>query len=482
MTIQKTVELTDIVYTKEEIDEEFSGLPETYTKNEIDEIIANLPEPVSSYITDAITKTVASETSVDPSAFDFASINDAFFWVATQKTSGVGRIDLMLDEGLHKVGGDGLFNEEYWAYFVFESVHLNINTYYPADAVLTYSDYDDGGNYPSMIFAKNSEISVSVICDPAPGGYPYPTESDFMYTENSQIQVTGGGVGAFSVAYYIDKQSVLEASYITFSGTELAVGVSGRSIAYLNGSTIENGSRGISVSGYGSAALISGASITGQTYYAMEASTGGQVIYGYLTLSENSQDANIPLNTLQPDMSFIKAFDQDLIIPSAGTASNGQISFSTDTSNTNTNYYDQEYFLFEIPLAETEVSFSYQMIVRFEDPVTPTDFYYEQASGIYVVPNGVILTSVDGTPSGVQKSYACAVDGLGSTTNAFETLAARSDMNMSNLVFRFARNAAGDAVEVYLWDSYQENLMISGIATPYSSTSGINPVKSTYVT
>lgn len=120
-------------------------------------------------ISTSVTKTVGAGK-------DFETLHLALRWAEKLIFLGNGKLTLEIDDGTHVLGGAGEFNENAWAYYAFINSRITFKSVsgIAANCIITLDAFDDNENWPSVITAYLSNITVmNITIDGSIGGYPY---------------------------------------------------------------------------------------------------------------------------------------------------------------------------------------------------------------------------------------------------------------------------------------------------------------------
>lgn len=262
------------------------------------------------------TYTVASSTSVDPSAFDFPDLHSALRFIEDKTVVVNGWFELQLDDGVHVLGGQGEFHDWNWCYYTLYNNGITIQSIskVKANCTITLDLFDDADNWPTIFGLIDSTIFLYwVTIDLALDGYPYPENAGFMYLS-----------GASNTYMY-------DAKY-TNMGT--AIGSSQYSAAYARNSIFDNCTTAIDM--YSGTSKASQCTFTNNTT-AISVSDGGSFILKEPAnvFTNNTADFSSPLNEIQYDGSYIADVNAPLRRKPLIKAESGLVSYTPDLNLTN---------------------------------------------------------------------------------------------------------------------------------------------------
>lgn len=228
-------------------------------------------------ITESTTKTVGEGK-------DFETLHLAFRWIENITQPG-GFVILSIDDGVHVLGGEGEFDEDWWTYYAFNEKHLYIESASgnKDNCIITLNSYDDDDNYPAIIQSQYCDIYFkNVTIDIAAAGYPYPINVDFGYFTMTTMQLIDVDFKNCA-GIYTQNQSYILGMRLTIDGCDKGIWNTNSTFDLRSGITIQNCNEGIYV--YRSGKCIADS--------------------GNITFTNNTADTNIPLNEIQYDGSYI---------------------------------------------------------------------------------------------------------------------------------------------------------------------------------
>ena len=300
-----------------------SGTINEYYQQQIDERTTAVEDRVvvleENIITTPVMKTVASATSADPSAFDFSTLHDALRWVEKKQIFNAGTIALGLDDGMHYLGrqGPGEIDAASGSYYNFSNTNIALlSMSMSGNCVLTMDPYDDGDAGPKIISAFNSILQfVGLVINEDAGGYLYPLQVAFVTCYKTTVSVSMAMINGFYEAFSLDAGSQLKASQLTIENIDGAIRARNRSSIAATGMTIDGASSLI----YGpilvdnSDIYISSGEIK-NSLYGVYTQQGGKAVLESVTLTNNTNDANIPLNEIQYNGAYVSTANAPLTL------------------------------------------------------------------------------------------------------------------------------------------------------------------------
>ncbi len=229
----------------------------------------------------AITSTVVVTVGVDK---DFTSLHEAIKSIEAHTFVGQGRVKLILDDGIHVLGGEGTFNEDSWSYYEFKFTNITIESASGnrTACTITLDAYNDGDMYPTIFTVYNSWIIFNdVTFNPGYNGYSHyfhVTIAD-CYTGSSFVIDNGFFVNFMNIAFWLNSSGRFNDSTFNSAGYAAIYNLGGK----------------VDVD------VCSFVSCTTALHCA-----GSSIINGTdMTFTNNTQNSNIPFNELQYDASFI---------------------------------------------------------------------------------------------------------------------------------------------------------------------------------
>ncbi len=233
---------------------------------------------------DATAKVISSSsTKTVGIGKDFETLHLALRWLETVTCVGRGYVYLVLDDGIHLIGGENELDEAEWAYYTFSFAKIGIKSASgnKDNCIISQDPYDDGDNWASLFSAYGSYVWFDkVTFDTSAGGYPYP---------NSTVLIWGylGTTIYSSRCVFKNMNTVLYSTsivteyYSTFSDCGTAI------------ETAKGKADGTNIS---------------QCAIGIKTDTGYQPSHIKLkdvVFDNNTSDTNIPLNEIQYDGSYI---------------------------------------------------------------------------------------------------------------------------------------------------------------------------------